>query len=249
MAQALRPLTLATVRGWPETFAVCPLFVVALGLFAMFGRSKDYDELFRKIVSVEDLLMTNLPRLAASESRLDACDSRIGSLQAQMDMNTRRVRRLDETQDVSAPSQDPATHRGLGALPKPSAPPLRGFSQGQIAALATPPGSVVISADRPDITEETKSNQQHDNEDDMDDEDDDESTNPLDQCRADMAALEERLGDLHDFVNITVTKLDRAVVLLESLQVRVIANESKPTFEHDPVAGHLPLPVLACLCT
>ena len=200
----------------------------------MFGHKKSLDDLQHKIISVEDVLMTNLPRVAATEQRLNAVDSRIGSLQSQLDMHTRRMRRFDEAQEEPAPSQLAPTHRGLGALPKPSAPMIKGLSPGQLQAMSTPPGSVVIPAtDNPhhdpapsgqiQITTDVTESKKETNTDE--DDDDDESDNPLGQCRADIATLDERQGDLHDFVNVLATKLDRAVALLESLQVRVITNE------------------------
>ena len=139
--------------------------------------------------------MTNLPRVATAEARLNTVDSSLGSLQAQLDMHTRRMRRLDEAQEEQPPGQLTATHRGPGALPKASAPPIKGLSPGQLQAMSTPPGSVIIqTADNPitdgDLHDVTDRQKETTDEDD----DDNESANTLGQCRADIATLDEKQG-------------------------------------------------------
>ena len=129
----------------------------------MFGRQKSSDGLSSKIVSVEDVLMASLPRVAATEQRLNAVDSRVCSPQAQMDMHAQGTRRFDENQEeqASGPATGPAlpTHRWPGALPKPSAPHIKGFPEGQLQAPSTPPGSAAIRAEpSPTIIEDKPEN-------------------------------------------------------------------------------------------
>ena len=134
-------------------FKTCALHTMV----SLLGISREeFHTLSERLLKQEDMLGTAQPRITSVEFRSVALDSRVSDLEARMDqLQSSRLGRVkqrallledqDEPQGAHiAPTAPAQSHRGEGALPAPV--PAKGFSQGQIVALATPPGSVSITA-------------------------------------------------------------------------------------------------------
>ena len=92
--------------------------------------------------------MTNLPRVASSEFRMDGLAKRLSGLDTKIDRAQQR-RRLHAEHDETS-QKVVLSHRGAGSvMPPPSAPPKGAFTEA-LAARATPPSSTTITADLAD---------------------------------------------------------------------------------------------------
>ena len=108
----------------------------------MFGQHVDTRDLDNRLVALENLVMTNLPRIASCESLTVSLQEKQTDLEARLaEMLSQRdslPKQPVEPEGSPAPAPAPATHRGEGCLPPPA--PARGFSPGQIS----PKGSLKI---------------------------------------------------------------------------------------------------------
>ena len=84
----------------------------------MFGRwQSEIDGLLARIVSVDDRLMTALPRIGGLEGQYTSMNQKINVLETRVDREFQR-RRLVAEMEQAGPAPAPApSHRGLGALP------------------------------------------------------------------------------------------------------------------------------------
>ena len=92
--------------------------------------------------------MTNLPRIATMDFRLDAYKRSLSEMQSRIDRERQR-RRLKEEQEQDEASTDlpaVASHRGMGSvMPAPSAPPKGAFTNA-LELRTSPPSSVTLTA-------------------------------------------------------------------------------------------------------
>ena len=145
----------------------------------MFGRAyasqDDVDDCLSRIVTVNDLLMTNLPRIATLESRFSHMTAKQETMQKQLDRQTQRRNLLAEAGEMTgglAASAPPLTADLAAEAPKytdahgadskpavPAAPASSHRGEGSLPSPAgpgkfsslvksriTPPGSVKIEA-------------------------------------------------------------------------------------------------------
>ena len=129
----------------------------------MFGVSKvDFDSVVSRLGKQEDFIGVLQPRVASLEYKTCGIDAQIVSLAERLGKLERHVpkrnrQRQNIIEDEAECMPIVSSHRGPGGLPLPA--PSKGFSSGQIMALATPPGSVTIglAEHAPQWLEETPS--------------------------------------------------------------------------------------------
>ena len=128
-------------------------FRIRVSLFAV--SRNEFDNLSARLVAQENMLGNAQPRIASLEYMGSDLQSRISLLETRLDKldaaRPGRVRQRallleDEAETQAAPAAP--SHRGPGALPAPV--PAKGFSHGQITAMATLPGSMSLPATLPD---------------------------------------------------------------------------------------------------
>ena len=103
-----------------------------------------YNDLAVRLTSLEDNVMTNLPRIASSEYRMDSFAKRLANFEARLDREIQRRRLSSDIEETNAHA-NVQSHRGLGSVPPPSAPPKGAFTEA-LAKKTSPPSSVVIRA-------------------------------------------------------------------------------------------------------
>ena len=76
---------------------------------------------------------------------MDAFVNRMSNTEARLNREHQRRRLGEEKDETAAPAQPVPSHRGVGSLPLPSAPPKGAFTAA-LAKRTTPPSSVVLAA-------------------------------------------------------------------------------------------------------
>lgn len=107
-----------------------------------------FNDFVARLGSLEDMVMSNLPRIASTEFRADGIVKSVASMEARLDRELQRRRLAAEMHETTVPTQQPIpSHRGLGAVAPAPSPACRGAFSEALAARTTPLSSVTITAE------------------------------------------------------------------------------------------------------